>query len=380
MGVRKYEMDWVRVLVFDVLIVWHAALFFVSWESLVQWDLPMKNRVQVEGLALPMLFVRQWRLPILFVVSGMGSRFALSDRSGWTFLKNRILRLLLPCAFGILVVVPPQIYLERVSQGTFAGSYFQFYPRFFQGVYPEGNFSWQHLWFLPYLFLMTLVALPLFLWVRKRLGAGMQKMGKVLKRHPVLLFVPVGATFLVELTLEKRFPLTMALTDDWYAFSSYFLCFLTGFLLASSGEAVWEAFRKVRSVALLCGVLSWPLVRSGILQGSFSPVLYLAKALHVWSWILAIFGFASRYLNRPSSLLRYRNRAVYPLYILHYTILLWLAFLMGDRDLPVLLKLPLLVLGTYGISGLLYEFVIRRVSWIGLLFGYPSVKCTNTIS
>jgi len=70
--------------------------------------------------------------------------------------------LLVPLCIGIVLLVPPQVYAERRLRGQFQGSFLAFFPHFFEGVYPHGNFSWHHLWFLGHLFLYSLLALPLF--------------------------------------------------------------------------------------------------------------------------------------------------------------------------------------------------------------------------
>src|SRR5690554_1982323 len=159
---RRYDLDWLRVIVFGLLIFYHVGMFFVPW------DFHIKNNVTYIGLVWPMVFLNQWRLPILFVISGMGTYYALSKRSGWQFSAERIQRLLLPLVFGMLVIVPPQVYIERLAEGRFSGGYFDFWPwEAFEGVYPTGNLSWHHLWFLPYLLVFSLLLVPIFLYLRR---------------------------------------------------------------------------------------------------------------------------------------------------------------------------------------------------------------------
>ena len=142
---RRYDIDWLRVLVFGLLIFYHVGMFFVPWG----WHI--KNNIIYEWPMWPMRFLNQWRLPILFVISGMGTYYALNKRNGWQFAGERIKRLLVPLLFGMAVIVPVQVYAERVVNGQFNGSYFDFWPsQAFEGVYPVGNLSWHHLWFLPF--------------------------------------------------------------------------------------------------------------------------------------------------------------------------------------------------------------------------------------
>lgn len=119
---RRYDLDWLRVIVFGLLIIYHVGMFFVPW------DFHLKNNVIYEWITFPMLFLNQWRLPILFVISGMGTWYALGKRNAWQFSGERIKRLLLPLVFGMIFIIPPQVYLERLAKGQFTGSYFDFWP------------------------------------------------------------------------------------------------------------------------------------------------------------------------------------------------------------------------------------------------------------
>ncbi len=369
MSKRRYDIDWIRVIVFDILIFWHVGLFFVSWGDQVQWDLPMKNNVQVSWLFWPMQFIRQWRLPILFVVSGIGTRFSLSSKSGVKYLKERFSRLFVPLLAGIFIVIPPQIYIERLTQGTVDVSYFEYYPSTFQGIYPDGNFSWGHLWFLVYLLIMSVVALPIFLYLRNNGAPLFNSFKRMIEKSPLYLYLLVIPLIIIEITLEKRFPLTMALTNDWYAISYYFICLLTGFFLANLGSSLWKAFIKVRFLSLTIGLIASILVIWMLAKGESPLWIQILKPLNVWSWILTIFGFGSRYLNRKSNILTYRNNAVYPFYILHFTIILFLGYLLMNNSMHYSLKMIIMVIGTFGLSWILYEYIIRRVALLRPLFG-----------
>lgn len=369
MSDRRYDIDWIRVIVFDILIFWHIALFFVSWDSLVTWDLPIKNNAQVSWLSMPMLFIRQWRLPILFVVSGIGSRFALSSKSGIRYTKERFIRLFIPLLAGVFLIIPPQVYVEHLSQGTVNVSYLEYFPTTFNGIYPEGNFSWHHLWFLPYLLIMSIMALPLFLYLRKPGNRTISLISRLIEKSPLYLYLFVIPLIFIELTLASKYPLTMALKDDWYAFSFYFICFVAGYTMASLGSVVWNAFTKIRYVSLLTGVLTSALLLWMISRGENPVWIQILKPVSTWSWIITIFAYGSIYLNKNSKILSYRNNAVYPFYILHQTIIIILGYLLMDRHFHYGVKMIIMVIGTYGISFVLYEFIIRRVALLRPLFG-----------
>ncbi len=359
---RRHDIDWIRVLAFDVLILYHIGMFFNTWDSQV------KNNITIDWLAYPMQFLSQWRLPLIFVVSGMGTRFALSYRTGGQYIKERFIRLFIPLLVGILVIVPPQVYVERLADGEFSGSFWAFYPHFFEPIYPKGNLSWHHLWFLPYLLVMSIVATPVFLNLRRDNNTFSQWLRKRLTQSPFYLYLFTIPLMVVEFTMEPIFPITRAFIGDWYALVYYFLLFVSGFVLITIGQSFWKAIDKIKGIALITGLVSfqlfwwlWTTLQSHVLL----PVL---KIILMWSIILAVFGYGAKYLNKASRVLEYRNEAVYPFYIIHYTIIVLLGFWLMNNPMPVFLKFVIMIVGTFGGSWLFFE-IIKRVWLLRPLFG-----------
>lgn len=365
---RRYDLDWLRVIVFALLIFYHVGMFFVPW------GFHIKNNVIYEAIKWPMLFVNQWRLSILFVISGMGTYYALSKRSGGQFAIERLKRLLLPLIVGILFIVPPQVYFERLSKGQFEGSFFDYWPaQAFIGIYPEGNFSWHHLWFLPYLLVFSLVLIPCFLYLRSNPQTGLLKLMGRLAARPMGLFWLVVPLYFWESFLEPFFPSTHALWGDWFNVVNYLTLFFYGFLLISVGDVFWKTVAANRRKYLYLGIIGFSLMIGLWLIWDDSTLIHfieaLIKVVNFWAWILAIFGYASAYLNRSSPTLAYANEAVYPFYILHQTITIALGFYLMDLDWGFWPKFLIMVVGTFGISWLIYEVGIRRWTWIRPLFG-----------
>ena len=146
-SVRRHELDWLRVLAFLLLIFFHSGMPYVMFS----WHI---NNVETsQGLSHLWSFFHNWRMPLLFMVSGAGIWYAFGRRTSGQFVKERFVRLILPLIFGVLVIVPPQVYLERLAQGVHFDSYIDFYPHFFDGhIFAGGNFTPNHLWFLYTLF------------------------------------------------------------------------------------------------------------------------------------------------------------------------------------------------------------------------------------
>ncbi|MEM8928078.1 MAG: acyltransferase family protein [Bacteroidota bacterium] len=367
--IRRYDLDWLRVLVFALLIFYHVGMFFVPWG----WHI--KNNVIYEWLRWPMLFLNQWRLPILFVISGMGTYYALSKRDFGQFSWERFTRLGIPLLVGMLLIVPPQIYIERLVNGQFSGNYLQYYQNlaFRNGSYPDGEISWHHLWFLPYLFIFSLILAPLFVRLKKKPSKLVDWIKRQLQ-NPFGIYLFTIPLFLLEAFMEPFFEITHALIDDWFNFCSSMTLFFYGFLLITTGDVFWKGLEKIKGKALIIGLVSFSLLvfRWIFIEEDDLPQ-HLAEAflkvVNLWSWILVLFGYAAQYLNNPSKGLAYANRAVYPFYILHQTLIILIAYFMIDLEWNFLTKATILVLGTFGCSWLIYHFIILPVPPLHPLFG-----------
>lgn len=365
---RRYDLDWLRVIVFGLLIFYHVGMFFVSW------DFHIKNNVIYGGVKWPMLFVNQWRMPILFMISGMGTCFALSRRNARQFAGERVRRLLIPLIFGMLFIIPPQVYFERLADRQFVGGYFEFWPwEAFSGIYPKGNTSWHHLWFLPYLLLYSLLLTPLFDRLKRNSQAFRSSVFKAWFARPAGWYLWAVPLVGVEWLLAPRFPVTHALFGDWFTVLKFFLLFFYGFLLMTLGDIFWQVVKNKRRLFLFFGMLGFAMLLTRWLRFYYKPLSPFLEALLVvfnfWSWILAIFGYSARYLNRNSALLQYSNTAVYPFYILHQTVTIAIGYYLIDAPWGLWTKASIMIIGTFSVSSLLYELLIKRISWLRPFFG-----------
>jgi hypothetical protein len=370
---RRHDLDWIRVLVFALLIFYHVGMFFVPW------NFHIKNNITYDFLAKPMYFLNRWRLPILFVISGMGTYFSLQNRTSLEFSKERIKRLLMPLIFGILIIVPPQVYIERIAKAQFTGAFFNFWPQHaFTGIYPEGNFSWHHLWFLPYLLLFALVSIPIFLYLKKHPNNHFIKLLKRSVSNPLGLLIFCIPLVLIELFLEPYFPKTHALIGDWYVIAKYWMLFLYGYLLMHIKDTFFTTVIKFRFHLLGMAVLFFTILYVSVWEmpdNEFSWKLeQFSIPLNYWFWILSIFGFGATYLNKAHKILTYANKAVYPFYILHQTITIIIGYFIMNLPWSFLLKFTVMVVGTFLGSWVLYEFAIRPWRLIRPLFGLKKIS------
>lgn len=371
-NIRRYDLDWLRVIVFGLLIFYHVGMFFVPWG----WH--VKNNVIYDWLRWPMVFLNQWRLPILFVISGMGTYYALGKRSVWKFNLERYLRLGIPLGVGMLLIVPPQVYFERLANGQFSGSYWDYFTTVaFQGIYPEGNISWHHLWFLPYLLLFSVILSPLLVYLRRNETKFIDRVKNYIQK-PLGLYIFIIPLYLLEVLVEPFFEVNHALVGDWFNISFSMVLFFHGFILIRTGNVFWTSLQQIKKKALIIGliafsaqVLIWLFLEDGYVVHFTEGLL---KVANIWSWILVLLAYAAKYLNSPSKKLAYANRAVYPFYILHQTITVGIAYYLIDLDWGLLPKGLILVIGTFGLSWLIYDFVILRIPFSHPLFGLKGKK------
>ena len=358
--IRRHDLDWLRVMVFTLLILYHVGMFFVNWE----WHL--KNNVIYDDLGWPMAFINRWRLHILFVISGMGTFYALSYRTSLQFIWERFKRLGLPLVFGMLVIVPPQIFYEGLAKNEFTGSYWSFLTNdFFNDSFFQ-LLTWNHLWFLPYLLIYSILLIPVFIYIRNHPQNKFIQWVKRLISTPWKLYLFIIPLFLIEGLVEPFFPVTHALVNDWFTFTNFFVLFFYGFILISSGPVFWKSLEKIKTVALITGVLAFTILvflwyeEDGYIKHFVEALIYV---INFWSWILAIFGYAAKYRSKKSKALTYSNRAVYPFYILHQTVIIIIAFW------SFIMKFSILTAGTFGTCWIIYDLIILRTPFLHPLFG-----------
>lgn len=375
MTVRRADLDWLRVLAFSLLILYHAGMAWSGWT----WHVTSPD--SMEWLREAMRFTNRWRMPLLFLVSGAAIMLALGDRSSGTFVRDRLKRLLLPLGFGMLVIVPPQVYLERLYRGQFAGSFVEWLPQAFDGgAYPDGNLSWHHLWFLAYVLILTLVLLPVFLWARSAPGRdALERAGRIAVRFGLhwLMVLPLAASALWLAPVSYNIN---GLVGDWHGLVSYGTLLLYGAFVFGSTDLL-NALQRRRLFSLIIGIATYAALYLGFFQGTVRPavppevrpVFALLSAINTMAWLFAIVGFAHRYLTRRPAVLGEATDAVYPFYILHQTVTVIVVYILLTLGAPPLSGFVLAVLATFIGTWALYAGLVRPWRWVRPLFGMKAI-------
>jgi len=172
------------------IFIFHCARFF-NYE-----DWHVKNNQLDEGMSLFVAIVNQWIMPLFFLLSGISSYYSLRSRTSGRYIRNRFQRLVIPLIFGTFVVlIPVQVWIERVSHSQFEGFLIEFYPHYFEGFYAfGGNFAWMglHLWYLEMLFVFSILTLPLFLYLKKdSLQALISRVAKFFVKNGVIFLIAI---------------------------------------------------------------------------------------------------------------------------------------------------------------------------------------------
>ena len=366
---RRYDIDALRVFAFSLLILYHVGMFYVA-----DWDWHIKSRYQMEWLQLPMLFLNQWRMPLLFLISGLAINFIWGRDSVGIFARRRCLRLGLPLLFGMAFVIPPQPYFEALSKGMIDAGFAAFladyltWQRFPDGAWADttvATWTWNHLWYLPYVLAYTLLLVPIASVLDGAAKPFREAFAKL--RGPWLIVVPLVPMMLAGWYVYPHFPYySRALVGDWYAHSQYFTFFLLGYLIGKRTE-LWSAIAKIRLMSLTLAMVMFILFlnRENYNETAELLVTYLNR----WTWILAVLGYGHQYLDRPMPWLPYATSAVFAWYILHQTFIIVTGAKLTPLALGPVVE-PLLVL-TITVAGCAasYHYLIRPVRWLRPLFG-----------
>lgn len=366
---RRYDFDWLRILAILAVFIFHTGRAFD------QGGWHIKNAVTTPGMSIWSQFMVLWLMPIIFIVSGVSVYFTADKRPG-AFIKDKVLRLLVPLIVGAFSHVAVQVYIEHVTQHGFTGSFFEFIPTYFQGFYGlGGNFAWMglHLWYLLALFIFSIVLLPLFRWFK--VSARGQRFVTTLTDflskglNVYLLAAPIG------LLLIALDPDGIGLKDfgGWSLFV-YIFFFVYGYLIVAN-ERLQRSITRWRGLSLLIGIAGVGGLLYGVRNGDPAfgtpdfALLMVIYALCAWGWLLAILGFGLRYLNRPSPHLAALNEAVLPFYVMHQTVIVVLDYFILPLQIPAPLKFIVVGISAFTLVIALYQLVVKRVNVLRFLFG-----------
>jgi glucans biosynthesis protein C len=370
MGTKKerlYYVDWLRVIIFGLLFLFHTTRFFDTYP----WHI--KNAETSIAVNYFVEFTHSWRMQVVFLVSGVGTFFAIRSRKN-LFFKDRIHRLIVPFIFGIIILIPPQKYVEALSQSGYPENFWIFlknYPATLFRVHSGFNMLWtghigHHIWYLAYLFIQTVLLLPLL-----NLLKDSQRFKTFFSR---LTATGVGICTLIipfvilEFALRPLYPGYL----DWADFAIYSLFFLYGFIFQLS-DTIVPAIEKYLFTFLMIGVVIWGgyLLNKEIVDQISVPTYSIRyfftvviKNINSFVWVMAIVGLSKKYLNFKHRLLHDLNQGILPFYILHQTIIILFGYFIVQWNLSIMEKFIIIftlsLMSTIGLYQIIYRIGIFR--------------------
>ena len=369
---RLFFLDWLRILAFALLVPYHVGMYYVSWD----WH--VKSAAASTFIEPLMQLSSPWRLSLLFFIAGAACQALMRKRAGIGFVGQRSKQLLWPLLFGMLVIVPPQAYYEVVTKVAYAGSYLDFmqlyvqaYPGFCRGTDCLILPTWNHLWFLPYLWVYSMLGYLLVRHAAAPLDWLAERLGRCKPWQLLLLpALPLAAARM----LVALFPTTHNLAWDWYNHAQSLSIFLIGLLFARSG-ALWGLLARLRWPALGLALLAWILIQGYYRAfAEVDPPAALRFAQRViygemqWWAIAAACGFARQHLNFDSAARRALTPAIFCVYILHQTVIVLLTRLLLPFNMPPLAEGLSLIALTFALCAIAY-LLARQVPGLRLVLG-----------
>ncbi len=371
---RRFDIDWLRVLLILTVFFYHTGRFFNGDD----WHVNASRQSLV--LTHMINFLNPIMMPAIFILSAAAIVFTLGSRGIGRFAWDKAKRLLIPLVFGIFVLSPSMVYQERLTHGEFSGSFWQFLPHYFDGMYAfGGNFAWMglHLWYLEVLFIFTFLCLPLFLFLKSKWGAA-------LVRGLAWFFEKPGAIYLITIPVglsvtffEDVGPLGMR-DMGGNMLTTYLTCFILGFLIFSD-ERFQRAIIRQRYISLAAGLLlTYPYLYGKYTNAFFfntdSRLWNMAEPFMAWGWILAILGFGMKYLTFGNRFLTYANEAVLPFYMLHQPVILIVGYFIIRLHLPIAVQYATIAVLSFAIIMAIYEYLVRRSNLLRVPFGMKPLK------
>lgn len=362
---RKYDIDWLRTLIVLSIIPFHAMVIFNQDKD---WEMYVKDTVNVPSFNFIDCIIGRFHMLTLFLLAGMAIYYSLRKRGAKPFLKQRFKKLFIPLVTASVLLNPVMTYITSVSQGhneSFAAHYIGFFTKSigeFDGM--NGGYTPAHLWFILYLFVYSLVFLPLFLWLVSPKAERLKDVLAGFFYKPMtllLLCIPYCLSYLVDILDEKN-PI------------SYLYIVIVGCIFASD-ERYLKALNRDKWIYAAITLVSFVFYFAWHLPDSAGTALIFTRFFLVkFTKIIpafALLGLFNCFINKNSRLLQYLSGASYTIYVVHLLVVTAIGFVVIRFSISPLAKLLIIITLSYAVCFALYEG-LKRTRYIGTLFGTPT--------
>lgn len=347
---RKHYIDNLRIFCILLLIPFHTTMIYNTFGEIFY-----VNGTPNESLSFVNIGVYAWWMTGLFVLAGMSTMYAFSFRTGRQYVKERFFKLFIPLISCLVFVVPLQTYISDRFHNGYEGNYFEHLKIYLTitdfGGY-DGHFTPGHAWFMLYLFIISLVTLPILIWYKKK----EKKIDGSRLTMPILLLLGLPVVLSGDI-----------LNVGGKSFAQFGACFLIGYFFLSN-EEVLERLKKW-SIPLGIVWLGLIIARCANHAIGDSPEWVDCCIYHCLTWIgiLAMLGLGKRFLDHDWKFTRHFVKAEFPIYIFHQTVVIVVGYLMIPKVESVYMQYFLINVLSFGITYLLY-MICRRFKLTRFLF------------
>ena len=366
---RRFEIDSIRSIALLLLIFYHIIISFIPETIAIGFVVNSKSDDFIDYLLLLSQSLNIWRMPILFLISGMALSFSSKKRNNKELIYERLKRIMLPLTFCSFFIVP----LGYLVSANYYNSDFSYWPL------PA------YLWFLNSIFYYSLLLLPV-IYLKKRNGNIFNIVEKLLINKFMILFLFSSPLILIAGIFNPKdysnfvnFPALPFLPLGDFNAHGFFvglICFIIGYLFASTGDVFWNSVKNLKFITLFFAVILF-LQRLIFYQfpawegGSVSYSLQVSNILTAFEsvcWMVSFTGLASSFLGKKNPILTYITAAVFPIYIFHMPVQFLISSLVYPTSLAPILKFITVFSLTISVCIILYE-VVKRLQGFRIVFG-----------
>lgn len=354
---RKYFIDNIRWICIVMLFPYHTFMIYNSFGE----NFYVKGQ-SILGINGFIIAASPWFMPLLFVIAGMSSVYALQKRTVRQYVKDRVYKLLIPLASGLLLLVPAQTYFAERFHNGYTGGYFQQYILFFSKPTDltgySGGFTPAHLWFVFYLFIISMASLPMMISYQrsnKKLQPGKVPFGIIL------------SVFIIPLAL------TPILNVGGKSFGEFFAYFMLGYLFLSNEDLLQKLDKHrfylliLSFICMICTLLLWYFSLCGVFT---VPQIahHVLTRIYGWTAILTFLGYGRHFLNFRNKLSDYLSASSFPVYLFHQTWLVVVAYYFVSYVNNIAIQIISIILVGFLLTYATYE-ICRRIPFVRFLFG-----------
>lgn len=350
---RKYFIDNLRWISILLLFPYHTCMIYNNFGE--------NFYVKGEEISLLSSFIQicyPWFMPLLFVIAGISTCYALEKRTTKQYIQERVSKLFIPLVSGILLLIPIQTFYAEKFHNGYSGGYFKQYILFFTKETDltgyTGGFTPAHLWFILYLFIISLIALPIVI--------KYKNISKKIKLDKLSVFKILPMFFIFGV-------MSFILDIEGKSLGEFFALFMLGYIVLSDDtiQAKLDKSRWYLSGAVVVLTVLNLLFRN-IWFCSYGLAYDVFSGFLSWIGILSAIGMGKHYLDFQNKFTNYFSRASFPIYFFHQSVLVLVAYYTFMVTYSILLQVIIIMVGTFILTMVIYE-VFKRIGFTKFLFG-----------